>query len=1051
MINTTNRLMFVCRDENVRTLIIKAAKETEEDICSFYGHDVNKVTVDTAIRENPRKMVTLAFTQYFRDIEDNQDLDTPEGAKTWLNNIFSLIENSPQNEVIRNLPLYFTEASRCHPKQKPKLEKCVTLLHYFFHKAWCVKLALLPTSYSRYPVLRQQDPIATKEQGGKKVYKNIPLGEHNAPQFLALARSSISEKPYDLDINALIPDSARTNISWYAHRVVRAQDVWSINDLTKDHINDYLLLEGEKDLGFRRTTSWLSPIVTIYSSKLGFDASIFDRQVNLIVKGSQTVNHISKDDPDSWLTEEQAKANPENKIWIEKINKYTDELSNAGYVTAPKKRNKLVKNILEPLILSNERIPSLQAYSREHWQISMRLRREQVAIDTWPVEVQICNQFFQWLISEFDGFKNPISQMVDIPKGRRPQGTTKELLPEGTYPIVLTYNYAIAEFIEFVNFNLSLETRHKLVNYVISNDTIEPHKWGITPIYYAQGKPKAISELSTKLLSSIASAGLRAESRGTSDHMLLPNATNVISILMETGIRTKHILWLDEGTYNKPSLSRNSINPRGYGVNKIHVNTDKSHGAWDCVTSDAVLNACENQAKFKRTFLLGDDEPVWYGSTEHSVFGKVTPLFASVNSSRTYTKSFPITHQSTVSEYWKKLIKQVSFDLLKDESTVCFSAVDNPDDLGLGAFIHTNRIKVKQTAHGCRSQVVSDRITMLPPNLIGELTGHVDEAHVIYYAQVKESEINKHEKASADQMLEQIVKATINTQDNSALKRGLVGDDLGEVITNFGGVSFEYYTQTKVVGGITRLRELNEKSNFSTKGISSALYFDTTHICPFNNKCPNDVLNTIEGFKCCGQCPYSVKTIDHIPAITSKIRKMTDSLNELQSIVNQCKERKEPQSNYSKISEERSIIASEVSAWSATLHILSTMTEHLKSKDQWLTEKPEFLKKHLSQFKASNELTLTLAKMADAECSATYMTPSLKAKMARLRKTLLVSTKNFEELLHEPDDYQLLHEVKGIVSSVCALSGLSATELGNEMIKLNNTSKPLLIDLKASK
>lgn len=1043
--------MFICRDEDVRTLIIKAAKETEKEICSFYGYDVNKVTVDMAIRENARNVVMLSFTQYFRDIEDNQELNTPEGAKAWLKKLFDLIVNSPARVVIHNLPLYFTEASQCHPLPKPKLGKCATFLHYFFHKVWCVKLALLPPSYSRYPTLKQLDPIATKEKK-KKTYLSIPLGEHNAPQFLALARSSISEKPYDSDVNALIPDSAHTNISWYAHRVVRAQDVWDLNDLTSEHINDYLSLEGKKDLGFQRTTSWLSPIVTIHSNELGFDATIFNRKVNPKFKNHQTIIHLLTGDPDSWLTDDQIKANPENKAWVKKINKYVSELGDAGYTNAPKQRSLLIKNILEPLILNNECIPSPQAYSRKHWLITTKKRKEDLSSTSWGAAVRTCNNFFEWLVGETDDFKNPISRLIDIPKTRRSQGTTKKLLPEGTYQIVLTYNYAIAEFIKFVNYNLSSESRHKLVNYAISHDTIEPYKWGITPIYYVEGKPKEINEISTKLLSSIASAPPQTNNRGTSDHLILPNRTNIISILMETGIRLKHIQWLDEETYNKPSLPRNSITPRGYGINKIHVNTDKSHGAWDCVTCDAVLDTCENQAKFKSDFLLGDNEPTWYGRTENSPFGKVHPLFATVNGTRTYTKSFPITDQGNVSSYWKNLIRQVSFDLLKYESTSHFAAVDNPDDLELRSFLHQNRIKVEQTPHGCRSQVVSDRITMLPPNLIGELTGHVDEAHVIYYAQVKESQIKKHEEASAEQVIKQIAKATINTQGNSALKRGLVGDDLGAVIANFGAISFEYSNkEEQKTGGITRLLELNRKSNFSTQGISSALYFDTTHICPFNNQCPNDVLTTLKGDKPCGQCPYSVKTIDHIPAITSKIRKMADHLNELQSIISQCKERKEPQSNYSTISEERNNIAHEISAWSATLHILSSMTEQIKHKDKWLTEKPEFLEKHLSQFKASNELTLTLAKMADAENSATYMTPSLKAKMTKLRKTLLISTKNFEELLHEPDNYELLHEVKGIVSSVCALSGLSTTELGNEIMKLNNTSKPLLVDLKASK
>ncbi|WP_413766536.1 hypothetical protein, partial [Vibrio vulnificus] len=43
------------------------------------------------------------------------------------------------------------------------------------------------------------------------------------------------------------------------------------------------------------------------------------------------------------------------------------------------------------------------------------------------------------------------------------------------------------------------------------------------------------------------------------------------------------------------------------------------------------------------------------------------------------------------------------------------------------------------TPHSMRSQVVSDKITILPPSIIKRTTGHATDSHVIYYAQVSSS------------------------------------------------------------------------------------------------------------------------------------------------------------------------------------------------------------------------------------------------------------------------------------------------------------------------
>ena len=1043
MINTSNRLIIVCKDADLRSLIIEAASKTERDIFDLWG--VKNVTVEQAIEENARGHLRYPFIQYFKDIKDNRALDTPKSAKEWLNRLFCLIDTENANTQVKQLPLFFTEKSRAYPQQKAKLQKCLTQLHLFIHNLWCVKLALLPPSYSRYPTERVLDDAATEKQG-KRIYRNVPLAEKSSPEFLKLARSKVSQVEYNEEINILLPENAIGNINWYAHRFVRAQDVWELKDLTKEHINNYLLLDDEKELGFQRSTSWLSAIVQVFSEELDFDVSIFDAKQNPVLFAQQRRANLIEENPNSWLTKDEAKLNPENKSWIELIEKYKNELVLAGFTGSAKLPNILRQTILAPLLTEKEPFPKVNAYSRKHWLLSTSTCQLKYKQNSWDDVVRKCNAFFDWLSIEVDGFKNPISKKIDIGKARRNKGTTKELLPEGAYPVLLSYNYAIAEFLQYVNFNTTAKILKDIVIYCHNKDIIYPSEWGFTPIFYVKGKPRPISEIATVILSPLVVTTKANLSSGLTSCTLLPNYTHLTSVLMETGIRAIHLRWLDETTFNRPTLCKNPLYPNGYGINKLHVNTDKSHGAWDAVVSDTVIDTLEKQLKFKKKFLKGDNKPSWYNDVKNSPFGKITPLFATANSSRTYCKSFPTSDDNSLRRYWKRIIKAISYELMKSEETQHLVIVENPDNLELSAYLQKDRTKIIYTPHGCRSQVVSNNICTLPPELIKEMTGHVDNAHIIYYAQVQDSHIERHETSSAEQFIDEIKAAIIDVQsDNSSLKRALQKEDLGIALTEFAALSFDYMNGTNTkLSGIERIRELNKKKNFHKYGISTVLYFDTTHICPFNNQCPEDITKNIKGYKPCGQCPYAIKTIDHIPAITSKIRKKTDDLNELQFIIDECKRRKERVSNYTDIIDDKKELVNEITAWSTTCQLLSSMSKEIRKRDKWLTEKPEFLKKHLSQFKANNELAITLVKVADAETSATFMTPTLKAQASKLRKQLLISTKRFKEILDEPEGYELLSNLKGIVSSVCTISGLSTDELGEEIKKLGTDSKPLL-------
>ncbi|WP_412515098.1 hypothetical protein [Vibrio cyclitrophicus] len=223
MINTTDDLIFVCLDKEVRPLIIKAAKLTEKIIFDFEG--VKSVTIEQAERENAREIVRFSFIQYFGDIENNPNL-----SKSWLNSLFLTVTRRTIAERNKLLPSFFTESAKLLPQQKSKIGKLCTHLHLFFHNIWCLKIALLPTSYSRLPKEKIKHPEKKINSKGIIITIDVPIGEEFYPEFLKLARSPLLKKNYDSKVNDQLPESSYDNINWYAHRVVRAMDVWDLQD-----------------------------------------------------------------------------------------------------------------------------------------------------------------------------------------------------------------------------------------------------------------------------------------------------------------------------------------------------------------------------------------------------------------------------------------------------------------------------------------------------------------------------------------------------------------------------------------------------------------------------------------------------------------------------------------------------------------------------------------------------------------------------------------------------------------------------------------------------
>jgi hypothetical protein len=272
----------------------------------------------------------------------------------------------------------------------------------------------------------------------------------------------------------------------------------------------------------------------------------------------------------------------------------------------------------------------------------------------------------------------------------------------------------------------------------------------------------------------------------------------------------------------------------------------------------------------------------------------------------------------------------------------------------------------------------------------------------------------------------------LKSQDIHKALKEAVEKDPALIESHFGGVSFSAEIGETIDGGISRLH--------STP--LSNLYLMSTHICPFGGDCPDDIKKEF-GNRMCGQCYYSVKTIDHIPRILAEIRKLNADKNEKEEQIVLAIKSGVEEGAIENLDKQKIAIASEQSAWVFTYDILRQNHKNLlekkaNQKEFFLVAKPEIIKKHLQEnCIAGTETNELLLRMEDAAMYKEYFTPQLKAQLTLIRNKLLINSKQFDKLLEESKGYDILDEVRGLIRTISIKEGVTHSHI------VNMLSKPL--------
>lgn len=1018
LFNYTRKPVIICAKSELRGKILEALELAKQVVCKRQG--AKKLTHDDGLAEKARLGTTkLSLFKYLYQIEDEFELD-----EAWLNNIYRLVDIDPKvskDEFHQILPEY----SRYIKITQNDARGFRTDLRLFLHCCWASKFLLLPVHFSDIPTVKLG-----------KAGRTVEYAEDTYPEIFKIIRAPFFEElECDIDIKQYMAKASMKNFGWYAHRYVRACAAWVVEDITNELLDE---LANHTIASVPRTVDWYLALHACLPERVRFDTKkVFVRNSSLPgVKGKLT---------NSDFTPLELEKHPAISVWIEEVNDYIDALREKGLKSYAKYQSAIRKG-MQILINSGEPLPEPKNINRIQAKAMMKALGEGIKVSSHKSVLYKLEGFFKYLAIIHDDFKVPISKQLDFPISGRSKGTVKELLPEDSFAPYLSYLYGVAEWIWYMNHH-NLDKDAFISKITQTTRTIKTSDSGFTPIFRCNDKYYPIEEIPTKICPSFRPRVNQV--CGLKSCTFIPHYIHLSIAMGETGIRLMALRWLNDQTYDK-YVERDLFNERSYLITKLWVNTDKAHDAWEADVSETVIGILDRQSTWKKTFLVGEDTPIYYDGYEHSNFEMLKPLFAQVDPHLEIKESFSTVTDATYRTAFKHILLHFSYIYSKiSEHHVPPVKIHHDKDLvgnlqRVKDFVGDAKLNI--TPHSMRAQVVSNNITILPPSVIKKSTGHAEDAHVIYYAKIQNQFLNAQKAGQEQEFRDFVAPMMVDAKSKqSALQQAFAKNANGALI-DFGAVSFPDHESKKTRSGMLIIKKkMDELANNAdnTKTIVDLLAFNSTHICPFNNECPDDIKkNAIHGLPKCGECPYSVKTVDHLPAISAKVRALTDKAAELEVIIDEAKAYGEDMGAYINEITLKRFYSYEISAWATTATCLDSMSNSLSQKDKWLVREPEFIRKKLTKLKSSNELTNTLVRIEEAVSYQEFLTPQLKAKVSLFRNKLLAQTGQFKALLEEvPTGKTLLSDFKGVIKAICDISGIGVKELPAELERIEISAK----------
>lgn len=660
------------------------------------------------------------------------------------------------------------------------------------------------------------------------------------------------------------------------------------------------------------------------------------------------------------------------------------------------------------------------------------------------------------------GFIQPISSL-DFPKVTKSKGTNKGLIPRHLFGYLLSYIDTIRTYNELVLENIlnnKFDTKIFRNNIPFATNFIDTIKLqdivGYVPIIYVNNKKIVLKEIPNML--NIRNAKLKD---GRVIDIPYPHILNHIVVVLQTGLRSNHIQWLDAEKFNcaiKPN-DQNSFVP-------LYVNTDKSKTqAWTPIVSRKVIEILNSQLEWRK--LIDNpqfNEKKFYNNNTKTKWESFYPLFSYNNEGLPYADKFYYDTWMQILENFQILIKQTSLKQVelgkKLPKGISFNEFNLDDKLKEYGKSCENVCELRFTSditpHSARVSVVSHYITALPAEVIGQYITGQTEAVVHHYTKLDPEYLTEIENEQKDSLQRLIIQKEFNNLTGKEKSHPILADKENSNLAQSMKINKEQTIARYGCVSLSLKEDGNTGIDIILKESNTQLAYNKTEICPYNNQCPSDLIKELKGFRRCGMCPYAVRSIDHLPAIAVKKRQMLELMEEIEVKLNEAIE-DELNVSYSvedidRLEDEKQRIAEELLGWIVSEEMLEANRKIIQDSGElptYMVKKPEILIENLQLVsRKENDIEYLLTRLNDCESFPTLESPLIRAKFDLLRRQLLAKTGDFIKAFDSKLPANPAYECLGLLKSVIERHGLSQEQviglLSTNVLVLPNQNKPLL-------
>ncbi len=651
--------------------------------------------------------------------------------------------------------------------------------------------------------------------------------------------------------------------------------------------------------------------------------------------------------------------------------------------------------------------------------------------------VRVVRDFFEEIITSSEllgipnNWPNPVKNSAVPAGGGRPWGCTKADIPAPVVFLTLLYCYRLLDCMHKMNETLlradNIVLSNQLFYFYINDGSRIDDSNTLRDIKELEGFESDTSAIfdGTKLNFDIVPKRLfipkKFPIKGRGGIYLLDTGPlEQILVMFETGLRGQSVQWLS--TKFDSLITAQTIEE--HEIYALHINTDKvKTSPWPAYVAGRVINVLRKRRQF-RDMLDGEifEQDIYYEGNPDSKWGKFKPLFSTnvenghPHSDSGYSEQFKLIFHAL-----QRYVDELGLNFVSSEP-------DKTNNLGF---------KVTATPHSARRAVVMQYITYLPAEYIGKYITGQTPLTVGYYAAVKPGSFHRVENhQNAFQIIDGARRAVDTSRwpevtephkPCSAVAKAFAAN-IRQAIHDFGPMSTAILDQEKTGSDILR------------EGLHQKLSFQATHICPFGSECPPE--RKKQGLvRRCNFCDFALRTVDHLPAIVSEMRNLSEECHNIDIRLDKSGERMsiaqrgDLETRRREISED---LFSLMIAESVLRESLNKLKEEYRNAPDYFCFTPEVIIKNLeaAPFPRRDEgLIYVLSRLKEAKTYVSLNDRTIKANIAKLSKRFMSRSDDLSDLFKDEDLDQTAADVYSFVHNLLSVHNLTLDEMVIELNK----------------